>query len=660
MIDPVPLPARALWLVTGLASLPHLPRLPTALLPLWALILAWAWWLGGHSTASGRIQRWLRLGLTALAGLGLLLTQGTLFGQQAGSSLLVLLAALKLTELQRPRDGLLVVFLGFFLVTADLLFDTGLAHTLYAGGVTLALVAVWIRFSGPLPLKDLLRRTAGMLAAALPVMLVLFLLFPRIPGPLWRLPGDAGRAVTGLSEEMTVGAISELARSEAVAFRVRFEGPMPPPVQRYWRGPVLELTDGRRWQAVGERVTLPALRPTGPVYHYRILPEPGPQRWLLALDRPLAAPDDATLSENLELRLAAGSRDGWFHRLQSQPDHPGPALTVAQRFRNLALPRSLSPRVRALARQWQRSARDPRDIIAAALRLFREQPFVYSLRPPPLDRAADPTDAFLFRTRTGFCEHFAAAFTLLMRAAGLPARVVTGYQGGEFNPVGGYLVVRQSDAHAWSEVWIEGEGWVRVDPTAAVAPERIEYRIDAATAGEGRAVGFLVAADDWLVRGWQTLGHFADSLAAGWDAWVLGYGPERQRALLARLGLEALSWSGLGRLLAITLGLALLVTSLWVLRRRPPADPLARLERRFQRRLAPLGLERGSAEGPLAQRQRILARRPDLAAEATAIIELLAAERYGPAPDPARLAVLRRLIADFRPRRRAPTPRPAA
>jgi protein-glutamine gamma-glutamyltransferase len=381
-----------------------------------------------------------------------------------------------------------------------------------------------------------------MLAFAAPVALVMFLLFPRVPGPFWALPSRSAAGLTGLSDEMSPGMISQLIQSDEIAFRVSFEGPEPPQSALYWRGPVLERFDGSTWRDLERLPQLsPRMQLRGPSFRYRITLEPHGRAWLLALDFPARWSDrDAMLTNEFQLVSRRPIDSAHALEIESWPEaSPEPELSPLLRMRNLQQPEGRNPRSTELAIALRAAAGSDAAFVDAVLRHFREQPFVYTLQPPLLG-SVHPVDEFMFRTRRGFCEHYASAFTLMARAAGVPARVVTGYQGGEVNPISNRLVVRQSDAHAWSEVWLEGRGWTRVDPTGAVAPNRIELSLgDALPAGE-RVPGARAA---WLPRAARTqpgLGRGeqpVDRLGTG-----LRPGPATGAAGAARA-----AWSGLAR-----------------------------------------------------------------------------------------------------------------
>jgi protein-glutamine gamma-glutamyltransferase len=596
---------------------------------------------------------WLRLGLALAGVLGVLATYRTFNGLEAGGALLVVMGAMKLLETRTRRDVQVLSFIGFFIVMMQLLHDQPIWSLPWllvtVAAITFALLQ-GVRGGEPLPWRSAGALVLRMLAFAAPVALVMFLLFPRVPGPFWALPARGAAGLTGLSDEMSPGMISQLIQSDEVAFRVSFEGPEPPQSALYWRGPVLERFDGSTWRDL-ER--LPQLNPRmqlrGPSYRYRITLEPHGRAWLLALDFPARWSDrDAMLTNEFQLVSRRPIDSALALEIESWPEaSPEPELSPVLRFRNLQLPEDRNPRSMELAVALRAAAGSDAAFVDAVLGHFREQPFVYTLQPPLLG-SAHPVDEFMFRTRRGFCEHYASAFTLMARAAGVPARVVTGYQGGEVNPISNRLVVRQSDAHAWSEVWLEGRGWTRVDPTGAVAPNRIELSLGEALPAGERVPGAVLRG----FRGLRELSQGWDAVNSLWTDWVLGYGPERQLALLARLGLPGADWRALVVGLVALVGAIMLALTLWLAwrLRTPPAPEALRLYHEFCRRMAGHGLSRAPEEGPRDFAARIAAERPALAARAGEILRLYILLRYEvPAPDPALMAELRREVRAFRP-----------
>jgi protein-glutamine gamma-glutamyltransferase len=493
------------------------------------------------------------------------------------------------------------------------------------------------------------RRSGALLLQALPLALLLFVLFPRLPGPFWGI--DAGRqARTGLDDTMTPGDVSDLSVSGAVAFRARFKGALPTPEERYWRGPVLHEFDGRSWRRPqAQAFPSQEVRFAGSPIEYEITLEPHARRWILALDLPaqwqereaVQAYDFTLLSPRPINNVAAFSLTSFTQFVA------GVELPASLRNKGLALPRDgTNPRAVALGRDLRaRHGANAPAMVREMLETFRTQPFVYTLDPPRL--ADNAVDEFLFETRKGFCEHYASAFTVVMRAAGIPARIVTGYQGGEFNPYGGYLIVRQSDAHAWSEVWIEGRGWRRVDPTAAVAPERIQGGLIRALGDDEPVPGRLRDTS----RLWMTVELSWDAVNDFWNQRVIRFDAQMQFDLLERLGVEEPDWRALGLGLAASLALffvALTGYLAWSFR-PPPRDVPARLHDVATRRLRKRGLVPGPSEGPVAFLARAGAACPDLARDLDEIRYLYAALRYGPLPTERDLQRLKTAVNALRP-----------
>lgn len=581
----------------------------------------------------------------ALAGAGAVLLEfRTLFGQKPGIALLCLFLAAKLLETQRRRDAHGIIWLTWFLLLGRFFYDQGIAAALYALFATfLSLAALAALVGAPSAIAVPLRGVVPLFFQAMPLAALLFLLVPRVAGPLWSLPRDAHAAVSGLSAEMSPGRIAELARSPAIAFRARFDGPPPPRSQMYWRGPVLERFDGRSWRSAPPRraaVAPDESRPAAPSIAYEVIVEPHHQRWLFALEWPRAFPADARLMRDFQLHAAQPvserRRDRFVSTLAPRFAHADGESLAA----NLELPANSNPRAQALAASWRNLS--PAERVDRALAFIARGGFVYTLRPPLLGEHA--VDEFLFSTRRGFCEHFAAAFVVLMRAAGLPARVVTGYQGGTHNPIDDTWVIRQADAHAWAEVWLAEEGWRRVDPTALAAPERIEADLLAAVPADDPLPLMARVDSGWL----RTLRHYGWAIQHGWNLWVLGYGPERQRQLISRLGMPVPDWRQLTAALIAGSALILLTLAFSLLRQRQRHDPASRLWRTFTRRMARKQLAPQPWEGPLAYARRLVGRMPTKAKEIERIATLYAGLRYGRLP-PTALAELRRAIAAFRP-----------
>lgn len=638
-------PRNVSWMALSMAlvTLPHFERLPLWISCLAALAIAWRFHIAWQAAALPR--KWLLLLIVAAATAGIYLTFNTLFGRDAGIALLIVMLTLKLLEMATLRDAMIVIFLSYFVVLTNFLYS----QTIPTAG--LMLVGVWVITATMIGLQwrqaryqETLRLSGIMLAQATPLMLILFLLFPRVQGPLWGLPRDAFSGATGLSDSMSPGTLSQLTLSDAVAFRVQFQSEMPRPNQLYWRGPVLWYFDGGSWHmGLSFEGGTPSYSPGGGAVSYIVTLEPHNKRWLFALDLPAKLVPRSRFTADYQMLANLPVRQRVRYEMTSHTTYRlgYEGLSPLERRRGLQLPEGYNWRARALAQNMRRAARDERDMIAQVLGMFRNQKFFYTLTPPLLGE--HPVDDFLFNTRSGFCEHYASAFVFLMRAANIPARVVTGYQGGEINPIGNYMIVRQSEAHAWAEVWLEDGGWIRVDPTAAVSPARVESGIAAS-----------VPATDplpLLVRGdvaWLRNVRFAwDSLANSWNQWVLGYNPDRQFWLFSRVGLDRATWQTIAMILIAATALITAGFAIAMLRRfgRRPRDPVARIYARFCRKLARRGAARAPSEGPADFAARAARELPQAAGAIGAITALYIKLRYGTLAGKEPTRRLRELVA---------------
>ena len=628
----LPARERVLWLSAALSLvvLPHVLRIPAWLSLSFLLLVSWR--LGNAIRGIPLPPPWIRFMFLAATVSGVYVTQGSLFGLNAGVALLVVLAGMKLLEIRSLRDAYVLYFLGFFLVITNFLFSQSLLTGAYMFVVVLVLTATLVAINmptGTMPKSRMFLLASSMVAQSLPIMLVLFVFFPRMAGPLWGLPEDAHSAVTGLSDTMSPGNISRLSRSDAVAFRVQFQGTPPPPAKLYWRGPVLQVTDGQTWTSETPKTwnQQPRWEVAGQAVEYSITLEPHFQRWLFALDIPVSLPPNAAVTDDLQLRAHRDIEERLKYRIKSYLDYRLTHFGNTTREQLTRLPPYAHPKTRALGRRWRAESATAQEIAAKAMAYFRAQSFFYTLAPPRLE--GDTVDEFMFVTRRGFCEHYAAAFTVLMRAAGVPARVVTGYQGGEMNPLGDYMIVRQRDAHAWVEIWLEERGWTRIDPTAAVSPARIELGMDSAIPPATGLSALGLTSSSALHQFWRTVRYGWDSVNNAWNQRVLGYGTRSQREFLARFGLDVDNLWNVALGLVLGSGAMLLVVAVRLFRRAPTDDPVSRAYRRFCRKLSRVGLYRGRAEGPLDYARRVCRSRPELIEPVEKITELYVALRYG-------------------------------
>jgi transglutaminase-like putative cysteine protease len=621
----------------ALALLAHLGSLPV-----WVLVTVAV--SGGIRAARARRgraapPRGVRLAIDALA-IALLFLQFRSFnGLSAGTALLALTAGLKLLETNTQRDIYVITLIIYFLSVSALLEGESFWLLAYLIGVCWLTTATLLRLTSTLPVPDWRRslRYAGrILSQALPLALVFWLFFPRFAGPLWHMPDDGSSAASGLSDTMSPGDITELALSDEIAFRVRFSTAPPPPQERYWRGPVLHDFDGRTWRRTSSFLNAaPALQLQGPAYRYTLSLEPHQHNWIFALDWPShwdlprgALTGDYTLIQPNPVSRPIDVEATSYTRVQSSEP-----LSILSRRRDTKLPSNRNPRTVQLAQSLRGVHPDDMDYVRAVLELFTQQPFYYTLTPPKL--ADNSVDAFLFDTRRGFCGHYASAFATLMRAAGIPARVVTGYQGGTFNRFADYWILRQSDAHAWTEIWIEGRGWLRIDPTSAIAPSRVERGLADAASADGPLVSRWQRRTPWLADTRLRL----DALRQLWRERILLFDQDSQQKVLEWLNIP--EPDGQKLVMVLTAAMTLVFGWLtWAVRREiNPArkEPLIRAYSRLCAKLAAVGMPRLAHEGAEDYAARVAQGRPDLGPAVIGLCRHYSLLRYAAAP--ARLTV---------------------
>jgi transglutaminase-like putative cysteine protease len=621
---------------------PHAEHLPLRFSALCAGLLLWRVWLTYNSKPLPK--KWQLMLITFACIGGIMFTYRTIFGREAGVTFLVLLATLKFMELHKTRDAMVMIYLACFIIITNFFYSQSIPTALYLFATLMVIMTTWVHLQAQnIALKPRLRIAAVLLLQAIPLTLILFVLFPRVPGPLWGLPQDA-YASSGLDDKMSPGSLSRLSLSEAVAFRVTYNDKPPRRDQMYWHGPVLWNFDGRTWSP-GRimRTEAPQFTELGQAIDYVVTLEPHNKNWLFALDMPDKLSVPATLTydfqilnkEPINARLRYAARSNLVYHANSQESE-------RQLQRALQLPKQFNPRAQQLAAEWRAGNKGDADIVRTALSYFNKQGFIYTLEPPPL--GVNTVDDFLFDTKQGFCEHYASSFVFLMRAANVPARVVTGYLGGEFNDVGNYYIVRQSDAHAWAEVWLAGQGWVRVDPTGAIAPERVQRGLSAAVSDRAALPFMARNPPQWM----RDLRFNFDSLANQWNQWVLGYDTERQFAFLTRLGMESITWQKMALDMASGLGIVIALFALFMLRhllvRQPDKVQAAWLK--LCHKLDQAGLPRAAHEGAQDYAARIAAARPDLAENIRDLAKRYTALRYGAHhDDQAQVEFLQRVTA---------------
>ena len=637
------------WTLAALtfSLIPHLQYMPVWITASFLACAAGRWLI--EKQRRRLPPAWLRVVLALSGFVGVFASYESVSGVGPGSALLAVMAALKLLETRQRRDQFVLLFISIFLIMASLLREQYIWSLPFLIAGTMLTTTAWLRMSisTEVSIRDSFRTGGRLLLYAAPLTLAMWIFFPRIATPFWAVPIDHGSVSSGLNDQMSPGDISSLSLSDAVAFRASFRSNPPSPRQRYWRGLVLHRFNGRTW--TGNEVTpdlqaQASIQVSGEPVEYQVTLEPTQQQWVFALDIPyrlslekafMGPQQQLMRPQPVDRRVAYDAVSYLDYRTNVDLSQ------TARAWWYLRLPDDSNPRTVALAKQMHRVAGSDKAFISDVLNMFRDKAFFYTLEPPVL--GSNPVDRFLFDTRQGFCEHYASAFAVMMRAAGLPSRIVLGYQGGEMNPMGDYMIVRQSDAHAWTEVWLPGEGWLRVDPTASVAPERINSGMSAARFGDLGASWGLKAPAQWLYR----LGLTWDAVNAKWNGWILGYGPENQNRFMQWLGMDEPDWRKMTlTLLASVLALVGGISFLLMRRYRPPQkDEAARLYLRFVRKVAIRPL---SGETPREYAARIAARNAASAIDVTAITDWYLAARYGP-PDARSLEALRQAVRNFLP-----------
>ncbi len=659
------IPRNALvWMIISLFALvaPHIGRLPLWVLGVYVFAAVWR-----IQVYRGRwsFPGWLvKLALTVTAAGGIILSFGSLLDLESMVALLLTACALKMIELASRKDAYVLIFLGYFVCITEFLFTQDLLMVLYVFTVNLTLLTtalIALHQPGQHEFtRSGARQAMSMLGQAFPLMLVLFFLFPRI-GPLWSVPLKTNLGKTGISDHVKPGDISRLSQSDEVAFRVQFDGQIPPRAELYWRGLVLSRLKDGAWTTLSYYRVPPAERRPAKMEEleaplsYSVIMEPTQQHWLFALRRAESSTAGVMQGSDYRLFSVVPLEDEYRYSVRSWTDAVLESeLSEWRRETELELPGEDNPRSRALARELRAAAESDEAFVQTVLDKFYREPYVYTLEPPPLGDE-DPMDRFLFDTRRGFCEHYAYAFVLLMRAAGVPARVVAGYQGGEINPVNQTVIVHQFDAHAWAEVWYPGRGWVRVDPTASVAPERVELGLEEAVREEGTFLAqsplspLRYRSINWI----NQIRLRYDALTYRWQSWVVSFDGERQLDLLSdwfgELSMRRFAIAFIGSWGAV---LALVALSLLRQKETHRLSALDKVYLRFCDRLARLGLPRQQGEAPGRYAARVAETWPHLAPDVSRLTgryEDLAYAPDGAARQAAALGRFRREVARFRP-----------
>lgn len=627
----------------GLIVLPHINNIPPfifgffCLLLIWRLIVVWK---------PDYLPNKLALTLLTIMGISLLFNQHQgLFGRDAGTALFITALALKLMEIKQERDLYLITYLAFVVASSQFLYSQSLLMAGYIIFVCCVLLATLVCLNSHKPQTLAALKTASLLLAqAIPLTIVLFLLFPRIEAPRWMLFEDAHKAKMGLGDSMEAGSISDLVTSDELVFRVTFEDKIPPAAQRYWRGPVLARTNGKRWQVISNYgFKPPPPQISGERYSYSVLMEAQEKAWVFALELPTAISANLRQNSNYQLLTIENPNKRSEYKIVSYTQYNTGELSDSERTNALQLPAEPSDKIKQLVSQLQGFDSPAENFITELLNHFRKEDFHYTLTPPLME--SNPIESFLFETRHGFCSHYASAFVYLMRVAHIPARVVTGYQGGEFNKLGNFLEIRQSDAHAWAEVWLAGRGWTRFDPTAAIAPERIEQDSSMQQITEG-LISFNTAPSitaDWL----KTTRQLWRNIDYQWQHWVISYNTINQLKLLSNWGIDNIR-DMLRSLLIIGGIIAGLLTTLLLYQKQKKLDPVLAHYQIFIKKLQKIDLIKADTEGAKDFAKRAIIVLPEKAQAIEQITQLFIKLRYGRQPNKIDLKTFTQLIKAFK------------
>ncbi|PVZ71679.1 transglutaminase TgpA family protein [Pelagibaculum spongiae] len=641
-----------LIVLQGVVLLPHFFRFSWLVTVIWGVGALWQWFrLRNNWPLPGKKIKPL------LVIVGLVASGMTLSGSgklEGAASFLLVMAALKLWELKNSRDGFVLACTSYFLILTLFLFD----QTLLMGAYLL--LSIWLITMGLISVngraefswKAGLKLSGGLVLQSLPLAVVLFLIFPRLSTPLWSIWKESSAKV-GLSDQVSPGDFSRLSKTNEVAFRAKFFGERPARSDLYWRAMVLSEFDGVRWRRaprakqlqeyyLGQLQSLHQLTPTGPAYEYEITLGATEQRWMFALDRPSGVPLDATAAYGGNIQANSKLHLPILYQLLSYPSYRmAGSISDFELDLETQLPDGYAEQTRQFARDMFKKYPNPQQFVRQVLAWFNQQPFYYTLEPPRLGN--NPVDEFLFDSRRGFCGHYASAMAVILREVGLPTRLVSGYLGGEYNPVGNYLIVRQRDAHAWVESWLPGTGWTRIDPTGAVAPERVLQSVEEAL--EQRDPGYQSSFFETAIRdSWFNGARLAwDSVNNSYNRWLIGYDHQRQNEFLKYFGLDTLKPWQLAALFAAFMGIASMVALSALLLGREKLSAESMAYQAFCRKCARRGVTRLSNEGPIDFQLRLIEQWPEKDAQIDKITNLYIQLRYLPAQAKQRTELVRSL-----------------
>lgn len=616
-----------------LIALPMFTRFPPYVL---LLIIALTIWTLLIITGSTRQPvSFIRILLAFAVIASLIVSYGSIFGQEPGTAMLLMLSFLKLFEMKSKRDVLLVIFLGYFLVATNFFHSQSPWIAAYVFVVVIYLTSLLIVFSDRLASTDFktrIKMSLRMVMQAVPLMLVLFVLFPRIQGPFWSIPDDAQSSSTGVDDKMSPGSINKLISSGSVAFRVQFKGSAPAAKDLYWRGVVLSHYDGKTWTRddapahLSPEVYFADKEAVNKNIEYTIMLEPHGRTWLYSLENLVAKEGSYTVNRELQVVTNKPVKNTFSYSMTSNLHVVNEGLYVQENRKNLLLPEGINEKTIQLAKQLQQVETSEIDYVNSVLSYFNKNNFSYTLSPRAL--STDAMDDFILNSREGFCEHYSSAFVYLMRAAGLPARIIIGYQGGELNPIDDYMIVRQSDAHAWAEVWLDDRGWVRVDPTSAVSPDRINHGIANAGLEKSRLPSILVSNSKFLLQ----LRYQIDSLNHSWNQWVVGFNENKQKELFELLGIKNINARTLFLWMVVAMTLFGGLVAMWVFKhgtKKSKGDVAAYQYNIFCKKLEKAGLPKEPSESANEFLDRVANAFPESKSTAGFITRSYQRMRYG-------------------------------
>ncbi len=604
-------------------------------LPFWIVawgILLWSYLLLSLQYSWPWPGRILRLCLIFIGIIGLLATFIVRIGPSAYFGLLTIMATLKPFEIRTYRDRMVTIFLAYFIVIASLFQSNSLFITVYMLVSVFITTAALIQINNPHgTFRACLRKSGFILLQAFPMMAILFLLFPRLQGSLFGLPASTG-AKTGFTDHITLSSISRLAKSSTEAFRVKFDDRIPPPENLYWRGIVLDDFDGTTWRRSHSAQRIIRMPKGKNPVRYTVILDPTGSRWLFALDLPAHMPQWSIMDSDYTLHRQRPINEKIAYDMLSYTDYRESRAGNLMLRENMHLPPAVNPRSRTLAKQLTDGAGTTREKVRRILAYFKDNGFVFTLNPSAL--GANPIDTFLFESKRGYCEHYAVALAFLLRAVDVPTRLVGGYLGGELNKFGNLIIVRQSDAHVWDEVWESGTGWTRVDPTAVVSPERISGDLKRAQSLDdlsgqrfSRYFGPFSQYIDDITYGWE-------AITTAWSAWFYAYSYDQQKAFLKKIGIRwgyiANSVIALAFILIMFSGIVAGYIVIGAKRIGQKSDIVGRNYQKFCQRLSRIGIVKAPNQGAETFARQVENIRPDLKPRVSEITRLYVRMRFSP------------------------------